>query len=272
MIKKLLNYLTANIAPVMIADANLNVYEDQQIVESYKSSHYLTAAESSIINTFKDFFAGKILDIGIGAGRTTFYFAPLAQSYSGMDFSGRMIDFCKKEFAAQTNVSFCQDDARTLSQYETGAFDTAFFSFNGIDCVDYEGRASVLQQVHRVLKSNGHFIFSFHNTGYLDKLYSYHWAKNPMYWFWNLQRMQKVKAVNGPKSNFSGKDFFILKDGGENFQLNILYISPELQEQDLESAGYKVLKRIENATGKGLSREEANRSKAASIYFVCEKI
>ena len=270
--KRIAVYLAAKTFLVMINDANLNVYEDPEIVESYKDRIMLEPGEAHIFKAFQSFFTNSILDIGIGAGRTTSYFAPVAQNYWGMDYSKSMVDHCSAKFASLPQASFVTDDARELAHFGTSAFDTAFFSFNGIDCIDYAGRNQVLQQVHRVLKPAGHFIFSFHNTGYLDKLYSYHWAKNPMYWYWNWKRMRRVNAVNGPKVNFKGRDHFILKDGGEDFRLDIMYISPGLQEIDLAKAGFRVLQRVENTGGHIVTAEEALKSSTASFYFVCEKI
>ena len=256
----------------MINDANLNVYEDPEIVQHYKSRIALESGEAYIFKTFHSFFTGSLLDIGIGAGRTTHYFAPAAKSYCGMDYSSRMVNYCRENFASLPQASFIADDARELGHFDDVAFDTAFFSFNGIDCMDYPGRNKVLQQVHRILKPGGHFIFSFHNTGYLDKLYSYHWAKNPAYWYWNWQRMKKVIAVNGPKTNFENRDHFIIKDGGEDFRLDIMYMSPGLQEQNLEKAGFRVLQRVENTSGRVVDAVGAAKSRTASIYFVCEKV
>lgn len=255
----------------MTGKDNLDVYEQDEVVDSYAGSDYLTPAESGIITTLKPLWTGHLLDMGIGAGRTTHHLAPLAARYEGMDYSRKMVDYCRARFSTLSNASFLQDDARVLSAYEAATFDTAFFSFNGIDCVDYEGRNAVLRQVNRVLKPGGHFIFSFHNTGYLHRLYSYHWAKNPLYWLWNLKRMRRVKQVNGPESRYAGRPYFILKDGGENFQLDILYIAPEQQEADLDDAGFTVLHRFENASGSAMTRAEASHSNAASIYFVCRK-
>ena len=113
----------------MIEDANLSVYEERNIVKKYAGNNYLTAAETVISKTFRKLLTKDVLDIGIGAGRTTFYFAKLANNYSGMDFSERMIKVCKKEYARLTNATFLQDDARVLSQYKDASYDTAIFSF-----------------------------------------------------------------------------------------------------------------------------------------------
>jgi SAM-dependent methyltransferase len=50
------------------------------------------AAEAMILLRYKEAFAGKrVLDLGVGAGRTTQYLAPLAADYLGIDVSPAML-------------------------------------------------------------------------------------------------------------------------------------------------------------------------------------
>ena len=39
-----------------------------------------------------------MLDIGVGTGRTSRYFASNFNQYHGIDYSSAMIDFCRKKF------------------------------------------------------------------------------------------------------------------------------------------------------------------------------
>lgn len=101
----------------------------------------------------------RILDIGVGGGRTAALLAP-GNDYIGIDYTARMVD---KARANHPDLSFEHMDARDLSVFTDGSFDLVFFSFNGIDSVDPVGRVQILQEAHRVLSPGGAFVFStFH--------------------------------------------------------------------------------------------------------------
>jgi ubiquinone/menaquinone biosynthesis C-methylase UbiE len=62
----------------------------------------------------------NMLDIGVGGGRTTKYFFPLAKEYVGIDYSPEMIQACKKKFP---ELRFEVADVRNLSLFGDGHFD-----------------------------------------------------------------------------------------------------------------------------------------------------
>jgi ubiquinone/menaquinone biosynthesis C-methylase UbiE len=256
----------------VITDANLAVYEQADVVKTYQHIQQLTKGERLFFSRHEaDYRNKKVLDLGVGAGRTTPALAALASEYWGIDYSHAMVEACKAAFSALPNVRFHQDDARTLSNCPEGYFDAVIFSFNGIDIVDMEGRKAVLEATKRVLKDGGVFVFSFHNAGYLDKLYQYHWQKNPLRWWANFQRQQRIKSINGAKEQYAGKDYFFLKDGGEDFRLDICYIRPSYQQQMLQQAGFRLEHIVESLSGKELQPGELDASKDSWLYYRCTK-
>jgi SAM-dependent methyltransferase len=104
--------------------------------------------------------AGRaVLDIGIGAGRTTAFLLPVAGSYVGIDISPAMVRQAKRRFPeADLRVG----DARKLD-FPDRSFSLVLFSFNGIDYIEPAERIDVLREVHRVLEPGGCFVFSSHN-------------------------------------------------------------------------------------------------------------
>lgn len=254
----------------MIRDQNLEVYESADVVQTYLHHQQLTKAERTLFGRFDSDYRGKaVLDIGVGAGRTTPALAALAAEYLGIDYSQAMVQACQDRFAQLPVARFLRDDARELSQCPDAHFDAAVFSFNGIDTIDMAGRQAVLKAVHRVLKPGGVFVFSFHNAHYLDELYQYHWQKNPLRWWPNYQRRQRLRLVNGGKEQYAGKDYFFLKDGGEDFRLDICYIRPGYQQQMLAEAGFRVEQSIESLSGVALDVTSSERSRACWIYYRC---
>ena len=172
----------------MNTDENLAVYEQAHIVQEYVQSQRLTRGETVILQQHEALFRDKkVLDIGVGGGRTTPALAALAASYTGIDYSAAMVASCVAGFAGKEGIRFLQDDARKLAKFQDGSFDAAVFSFNGIDCVAMEDRPTVFAAVRRVLAPGGTFVFSFHNALYLPHLYRPHWSRNPLKWLSNYR-------------------------------------------------------------------------------------
>jgi ubiquinone/menaquinone biosynthesis C-methylase UbiE len=256
----------------MAAESNQEVYESSDVVESYQHQKHLTKGEQFLFRRHKDdLTAKKVLDLGVGAGRTTPYLAKEAGEYWGVDYSKAMVESCKLRFRNLKNARFVSDDARSLSTCADGYFDTVLFSFNGIDVVDFNGREKVLNAVRRVLRPGGVFIFSFHNSGTLESLYRYHWQKNPFRWLPNLRRLQQIRKINGPSTQYKGQNYFFLRDGGEDFRLDICYVRPAFQIDQLRDHRFRVEDAVESESGIELTLEQVDQSVSSWIYFRCRK-
>jgi ubiquinone/menaquinone biosynthesis C-methylase UbiE len=58
----------------------------------------LQSLEKAILDTLKDQLPQmKMLDIGVGGGRTTLHFAQAAEEYWAIDYSDEMIAACRKK-------------------------------------------------------------------------------------------------------------------------------------------------------------------------------
>jgi SAM-dependent methyltransferase len=97
-----------------------------------------------------------ILDIGIGGGRTAPLMTAVSHDYVGIDYIPSMVETARRRFPS---LCFQEMDARIL-RFADGSFQLVTFSYNGIDSVDPAGRLEILQQVHRVLRPGGCFVFS----------------------------------------------------------------------------------------------------------------
>ena len=140
------------------------LFGDQSVVERYRRVAELLPPEAAIFSRMGREFADKrILDFGVGAGRTTPYLLEISKKYIGIDFSPAMIAACQARYPA---VSFAVGDARDLSRYPAASFDFVLFSQNGIDCIDHAGRLQALAEIRRVLAPGGVFIFSSLNRDF----------------------------------------------------------------------------------------------------------
>ena len=152
---------------------NQDLYEKDKVVKRYLSHRHLQPPEQTILNLLEQSHRDmRILDIGVGAGRTTHYFAPLAKEYVGVDYSKKMIDACIEKFQdTNGHMSFHVCDARAMDMFENHSFDFVLFSFNGIDMLSHEDRFQAFREMKRVCKPEGLFCFSSHNLQSVEELF-----------------------------------------------------------------------------------------------------
>jgi len=138
-------------------------YERRAVVEHYDRQTELQPAERVLFERHVP-QGSRVLDLGVGAGRTTPWLSARASSYLGADLVEVMVERCRQKFPG---LSFVQADATELAGFEDGALDVVVFSFNGIDCIpSLEGRERCFAACARVLRPGGLFLFSSHNARY----------------------------------------------------------------------------------------------------------
>jgi ubiquinone/menaquinone biosynthesis C-methylase UbiE len=139
------------------------------VVSEYASFEFLLEPEKTILNELRPRLGqARMLDIGVGAGRTTMHFAPLVREYVGIDVSPAMIEACRKRLSQDSPAaSFEVADVRDLRDFEDSSFDVVLFSFNGIDTVGGKAdRLAALDEIHRVCRPGASFCFSSSNILY----------------------------------------------------------------------------------------------------------
>ena len=138
---------------------NLNKFSSKSSVQFYKDYVDLQDCEKYIFDKhIKSSFS--ILDIGIGAGRTTLHLNNHVKDYIGIDYSEEMIDAAKEKFPY---LNLLVMNAEKLN-FPTNNFDLLLFSFNGIDYFGSSSeRDNFFQEASRVLKPSSKLIFSSHN-------------------------------------------------------------------------------------------------------------
>ena len=71
-------------------------WNEPRIVANYAAREHLYPPEATLLSDLSaTIHEMDMLDIAVGAGRTTFHFAPKVYSYVGIDRSRRMIDACR---------------------------------------------------------------------------------------------------------------------------------------------------------------------------------
>ena len=220
------------------ASQNQAIYESTNIIKYYEQINDLQPAEQMILDRLSIHLPTmKMLDIGVGAGRTTQYFCDRTAHYIGIDYSPEMISACKQRFPETIKRQFQVYDARDLHCFEDQQFDFVLFSFNGIDYVDHTDRLTILKEIHRVTKPGGIFCFSSHNLQNFETAFSFksQWSWNPIATYTNLVIAGILKLLNRPLTlkEFQESSHKIVKDESHNFQLSTYYIRPSAQIEQL---------------------------------------
>jgi ubiquinone/menaquinone biosynthesis C-methylase UbiE len=222
-------------------DKNKKTYKSANIVRHYQQLRQLQPAEQTIIHLLKDQLPTfKMLDLGIGGGRTTQHFAPLVKEYIGIDYSDEMIQACQQRFL---NVSWSMSlevgDARNIHQFADNSFDFILFSFNGIDYVSHPDRLQIIQEIKRVGKSGCYVFFSSHNLRSLARIFNYqtHLSLNlfKMYVDLVMWGFLKLFNISITHDHLKTAKYCMIKDESHNFRLRTYYIQPEEQLKQLEA-------------------------------------
>lgn len=252
-----------------VFDANAQTYTDLALM----------GAEQALLDRLGEQIGGfEMLDIGIGTGRTGYTFAPLVERYVGVDYSPRMVERSRRLLGEMPNVELLVGDARDLGDV-SGSFDLAMFSYNGIDAVGHEDRLKILAEVREKLKPGGLFFFSAHS---LDAL--------PL----SARRRRGGRSSNGSVSKqlyyFAGDLYYgvqvrrsnhlldleaarrqgwtIVRDPAHHFKLDVYYIDPSAQLEQIAAAGFEPLAVIAES---GEEVDPAQPRRDAWLNYLCRR-
>jgi ubiquinone/menaquinone biosynthesis C-methylase UbiE len=225
----------------MFNDKNKTTYSTASIVRHYAQLNALQPAEKAVLKLLQHQSSSiKMLDIGVGGGRTTQHFSKIASEYIGIDYSADMISACRKRFSAVSQkMQFEVCDARDMSQFADNSFDFILFSFNGIDYVSHQERLKIFQEINRVGKPGGYFFFSSHNLQSLEKEFDVRkqLSLNPLKTYINLAMFSLLRLVNRSidLAHIKAADYVIVRDESHNFQLKTYYVRPKEQIHQLSN-------------------------------------
>ncbi len=252
---------------------NQSIYEAAETVREYASFDRIRPSEAALLERIKARFSGqRLLDLGVGGGRTTAFLLEISRDYVGLDYSAGMVQSCQRRFPG---VRFVHGDARQMPEFGAEEFDFVFFSWNGIDNVSHEDRLQILSEVQRVLRPGGWFVFASHNAANpVTKIYhlsNVEWSLNPLRTWRSLRKhWSNVKRylANRHWQKREG-EYLLLIDPAHDYGLVHYYITMASQQRQLEMAGFRVLDRLDK-DGKSVGVDADVRS-STSICYVAEK-
>ncbi len=231
------------------SDGNRSLYESRVVADEYESwggSFGLFEPEKVILaRLMGELAGGSLLDVGVGAGRTTPAFSAACRRYAGVDYAQAMVDRCRRMYP---NLDFRRQDARDLSAFEPQSFDVVWFSYNGIDFVPPEDRGRVLRECSRVLTPGGALVFSSHNLHAPPRpptLFP-EWRRQGHPVRRHISNLRRLFRHAGHHVNYharkarerSGDGYALLVDMAHGYRLMTCFVTPEFQDNQLREAGF----------------------------------
>jgi SAM-dependent methyltransferase len=139
---------------------NRAVFDSPEIVDDYRSLEGLSPCEQVLFECYIP-RGSDVLDLGVGAGRTVEPLRARAGHYVGVDYAPKMIEASRARFPG---VELHVADATDLTRFARASFDAVVFSFNGMGGLYPDRiRHQCIEEIHRVLRPDGTFVFSVHN-------------------------------------------------------------------------------------------------------------
>src|SRR2546423_5209362 len=142
----------------IVDTTNKAAYAARDVVDWYSDLEFILKPEAVILEKITPLIGGKkLLDIGIGAGRTTKFLLEISGDYTGIDYIADSIELARKKYPGAT---FLCCDARDLRAFDDETFAFVLFSFNAIDYMVDEDRMRCLNEINRILIRGGLLMFS----------------------------------------------------------------------------------------------------------------
>ncbi len=257
------------------ASRNLTIYELDGVVREYaEPPASLHIGEKAVLERIAEEITDvRILDIGVGGGRTTPNLIQFSRDYIGIDYSGAMIAACKSKYP---ETVFFQCDAREMESNLEGSFGFIFFSFNGIDCVNHRERQEILEQTFSLLEPGGLFFFCSHNMNVTpDKPWSrklYKWDNLSLTFAKNIYGI--ATNILNYLRNFSAQskeqNHAMWVDIGHEFRTLHYYVQPRDQIRVLQKKGFRDI-RVFDGGGQLRSPSEPSLQRTAHVYYLARK-
>jgi ubiquinone/menaquinone biosynthesis C-methylase UbiE len=256
--------------------SNFTTWNRKDLVDEYASAAELQPPERAILSSLRDQLPRmKMLDIGVGAGRTTVHFAKTVAEYWGIDYSEAMIAACRRRFPDEGNkICFAACDARDMAICPDHFFSFVLFSFNGIDYVTHQDRLRVFKEVQRVGRAGGLFCFSTHN---IQDLHHFELrarlgegirqaAKTISEWLLLRCYYNTIPSLRKLRQS----PYALVNDGVHEKGLLTYYIRPAEQLKQLQKCGFEDIRIYRLETGDVVRDEsELNSIDDPWLYYLC---
>lgn len=256
-------------------ESNETHFERPEVAGEYATFDFLLPPERAVLEELEATGAlagARILDLGVGGGRTTAWLASRCRSYVGIDISAAMISACRSRFSATGSEApaLLLADARFLP-VATGTVDVALFTFSGLDGIaDRLDRERALREIRRACRPGATFLFSSDNLGFAIRRASVRWMVDQVRRTWfsratvrlalrhptrlgeHLGRPLRWRLLNGSPRRIGASDHAVLvveryrhemltdayRSPGERIRLPGFHVRPRAQVEQLRRIGF----------------------------------
>ncbi|WP_341312381.1 class I SAM-dependent methyltransferase [Paraburkholderia sp. IMGN_8] len=219
-----------------------------------------------------------LLDIGIGAGRTIPLMTAISSDYTGVDYTLKLLEMAKARYPG---LDLRHMDARDMSALPSAHYGLVEFSWNGIDCVDYDDRVKILKEMYRVLRPGGYLLFSTHNRGgpgYSENLWQLlpEFTFNPLKLGWrtlrSLRRFQlgTLNYMRNVRLNHDYGSYALKTAAAHNFGIVIVYTTLAEQRRQLAEVGFQSDAVFGSCEGERIP-DDVETSSAWWFHFIAHK-
>lgn len=207
----------------------------------------LRSAEVAILLSHREAFAGRVLEVGCGAGRVTGYLQMAAEETFGVDISEEMVDHCRRTIPG---AKFIVANMRDVGELEETPFDVVFATFNVLDALSPEDRHLTLEGFKKALKPGGLLAMSSHNRAFAPDVVGPVGEALTMLKSGDLRgvartapRLRRQVRNHRRMRRFEQEEheYALLNDPAHDFLLLHYYATREDQERQLADHGFEVL-------------------------------
>lgn len=261
--------MSAPDAPSFQAQYNISRWARGRFVAEY-ANRALRPAEVVVLVRHREALAGRVLELGCGAGRVTGYLAAFARHVTAIDVSPAMVERCGRDFP---EVEARVGDLRDLSAYEPGSFDAVVAAYNVVDVLDDTERRRLLDAVHGVLAEGGLLVMSSHNEAHIPfnrkptDVDAHNWMRAAMNAARVPLRVRNRRRVVSQERRHDG--YAIVNDEAHDFAVLHYYIMPPAQARQLVEHGFEP---VEALDGEGRALTPGDLApESAEIHYVARR-
>lgn len=197
-----------------------------------------------------------ILEIGCGNGYFTRLLAKRGANAVGIDFSKKLLDFgIAKEKSKPLGIKYFARDASNLYGLKSKSFNIVIANMSFMDISDI---GSAIREISRVLKKNGHLVFSITHPVFADSRQK-----------WIIIKEKNKKYFARPVNRYlssSSEKFKLWASGAKATQY---YRSIGTYFNYLRSVGFLISEFIEIASKKQIKKTKKRDSSVKSNLFKC---